>query len=382
MKTEQIKEPVRLRSKKLANGNESLYLDIYRDGKREYEFLKLYITPEKNREDKLKNKETLALANSIKAKRIVEMQNGEFGFSNRTEGGKVLLVDWLENQRQHFYNKGSNQYSYSIRNLICHVKKYSGDRTMLKDIDKKYVEGLIEFLDNTIGKYGNPLSKETVYTYYVVFSISLNKAVKKDLIAFNPCTKIPPEDKPRRTSKKKTYLTYEEIQKLADTECADWRVKFSFLFCCFTGLRWIDVSNLRWKNIQKLENNMYQIEIIQQKTKEPVYIPLSDNALKWLPDKGINGFENKVFPFGDRSIVYDYLHKWVKAAGINKNITFHSSRHTYATLLLYYGADIYTVSKLLGHTNVKTTQIYAKIVDESKRKAVNLIPDINLKTEK
>lgn len=382
MKTEQIKEPVRLRSKKLANGNESLYLDIYRDGKREYEFLKLYITPEKNREDKLKNKETLALANSIKAKRIVEMQNGEFGFSNRTEGGKVLLVDWLENQRQHFYNKGSNQYSYSIRNLICHIKKYSGDKTMLKDIDKKYVEGLIEFLDNTIGKYGNPLSKETVYTYYVVFSISLNKAVKKDLIAFNPCTKIPSEDKPRRTSKKKTYLTYEEIQRLADTECADWRVKFSFLFCCFTGLRWIDVSNLRWKNIQKVENNRYQIEIVQQKTKEPVYIPLSDNALKWLPDKGINGFENKVFPFGDRSIVYDYLHKWVKAAGINKNITFHSSRHTYATLLLYYGADIYTVSKLLGHTNVKTTQIYAKIVDESKRKAVNLIPDINLKTEK
>lgn len=371
-----LKEPVKLRSRKRANGSEALYLDIYLDGKRRTEYLKLYLVPETSKEDKIRNREAMALAKAVQAKRIVEIQNGRFGFNGNKEKGKLLLTEWLESQRKQFYDKGSTQCSYTVRNLICHVKKYSGENAALKDIDKKYVEGLINFLNNTTGKYGNPLSKETVYTYYVAFSIAMNKAVRKDLIPFNPCDKVDPADKPERRSKKKEYLTLEELQRLIDTECADWRVKHSFLFCCFTGLRWIDVSGLKWKNIQKIDGNRYQIEIVQQKTKEPVYIPLSENAMKWLPEKGINGFENKVFPFGDRSIIYDYLHKWVSAAGITKKITFHSSRHTYATLLLYYGADIYTVSKLLGHTSVKTTQIYAKIVDESKRKAVDLIPEL------
>jgi site-specific recombinase XerD len=78
----------------------------------------------------------------------------------------------------------------------------------------------------------------------------------------------------------------------------------------------------------------------------------------------------------ERSVGYDFLHRWAKAAGIKKNVTFHVARHTYATLLLYYGADLYTVSKLLGHKNVKTTQIYAKVMDGTKRKAVNLIPQL------
>ena len=115
---------------------------------------------------------------------------------------------------------------------------------------------------------------------------------------------------------------------------------------------------------------------MQQKTKEPVYVPLSENAMRWLPEQGINGRENYVFQFRDRSIIYDYLDKWAKAAGIEKHVTFHMSRHTCATLLLYFGADIYTVSKILGHTSIQTTQIYAKVADEMKRTAVNNIPTI------
>lgn len=113
------KEPVKLRSRKRANGSEALYLDIYVNGKRQNEYLKLYLVPEKNREDKAKNKETMALANAVKAKRIVEIQNGRFGFNGNKEKGKLLLVDWLEEQRKHYYEKGSTQYSYTVRNLIC-----------------------------------------------------------------------------------------------------------------------------------------------------------------------------------------------------------------------------------------------------------------------
>ena len=107
------------------------------------------------------------------------------------------------------------------------------------------------------------------------------------------------------------------------------------------------------------------------------YLPLSENALQWLPLKGESKSNDLVFPLPHVSTVEKFLQRWAKDAKVNKHVTFHVSRHTNATLMLYYGADIYTVSKLLGHTSVKTTQIYAKIVDENKRKAVNLIPNIN-----
>ena len=71
------------------------------------------------------------------------------------------------------------------------------------------------------------------------------------------------------------------------------------------------------------------------------------------------------------------LHKWVEQAGISKHVTFHTARHTHATMMLTLGVDLYTVSKLLGHTNIQTTQIYAKLVDESKKKAIDLIPNIS-----
>lgn len=95
-----------------------------------------------------------------------------------------------------------------------------------------------------------------------------------------------------------------------------------------------------------------------------------------MPERGYDGKENYIFKFRDRSIIYDYLNNWAKAAGVEKHVTFHMSRHTCATLLLYYGTDLYTVSKILGHTSIKTTQVYAKVADEMKRKAVGNVPEI------
>lgn len=138
----------------------------------------------------------------------------------------------------------------------------------------------------------------------------------------------------------------------------------------------MDIYHLRWKNLKEIEEGVYQLELIQKKTKQPITIPLSENALCWLPNRGMEGEENRIFYMPETSVSYDYLHKWAEKAGINKHVTFHVGRHTYATLLLYYGVDLFTVSKLLGHTNVKTTQIYAKVMDDTKRKAVSAIPQI------
>jgi len=148
-------------------------------------------------------------------------------------------------------------------------------------------------------------------------------------------------------------------------------VKRAFLFSCFTGLRLSDIEALTWDRIRDSGKGM-QVESTQIKTGKAVYVPLSSNALAQLPERG----RGRVFNLPVRYTMGEILANWVKRAGITKHITYHCSRHTYATLLLTYGANLYTVSSLLGHTDISTTQIYARIVDENKRKTVDLIPDI------
>ena len=371
-----IKEQVHLKTRKLVDGNESIYLDIIADGKRKREFLKLYLHPGTDRATKKRNEETLIIANAVKSKRILELQNGRFDFEQKKKE-KVLLVDWMYMLRNDALQTKSANYCYTMKSTIMHLEKYTnGKKVYLDDVDKKFVLGFIRYMRVTPTYRGVPLGKESIYTYYMALCIALNKAVKNELINKNPCELIPSEDKPKRGESNREYLTLEEVKMLINTECRDIRVKRMFLFACFTGLRYKDIFHLRWKNIKKVEEGVYQIEIIQQKTKTKVVIPLSDNALQWLPERYMDGEENRPFVMPETSCAYDILHQWTKAAGIKKHVTFHVGRHTYATLLLYYGADLYTVSKLLGHTNVKTTQIYAKVMDETKRVAVNLIPNI------
>lgn len=377
MRTNLLKEPIKVRTRKLSNGNETIYLDIINDGKRVREYLKLYILAGNTRDIKARNKETMELANAIKAKRIIAMQCGKYGFED-ANAKKLKLMDFFKSIREDALMTKSANFCGTLRSTMNYLERYmKGDSVTFKDIDRKFVEGFIRFLRVTPSeKTGVPIGKESVYTYYMCLCITLNKAVKRGIIDRNPCDLIPSEDKPRRGESNREYLTLEEVKKMIDTPCRDARVKRMFLFSCFTGLRYKDIFLLRWKNFHEIEPGVWQIETVQQKTKSQVVIPVTDNALKWLPERGIDGEENRPFVMPETSIAYDILHQWSKDAGIRKNVTFHVARHTYATMLLYYGADLYTVSKLLGHKNVATTQIYAKVMDESKRKAVNLIPEI------
>lgn len=374
MKIENVKDAVRLRSKKLANGTESIYLDIYVDGKRKYEYLKLYLLPGK--ENKSKNKDTLKLAAQIKAQRMVEIQSGRFGFEEK-EDAKVGIIEWFESLREDVKETKSLNYYYTTKSVIMHLRNFLNDKdVLLKDVDKKFVKRFIKYLRTNKTYRGEPLGRESLYTYYMRFCIGLNKAVKEELIATNPCDLVPSDEKPTKGETTREYLTLDELKLMIKAECKYPMVKKCFLLSCFTGLRYIDIVSLRWKDIKAIGDGEYQIEIIQQKTKQTVNVPLSDNALQWLPDRNGAADEEKVFKMPEKTVGYDFLHRWAKSAGVKKNVTYHVGRHTYATLLLFYGADLYTVSKLLGHKSVKTTQIYAKVMDETKRKAVNLIPQI------
>lgn len=375
MKIDNTKDAVRLRTKKLSNGNESIYLDVYVDGKRKYEFLKLYLYPGK--ENKTKNKDTLKLASVLKAQRLVDIQNGRYGFDEQPKESNIGIIEWFEELRNEVKETNSVNYYYTTKSVISHLRGFLKNKDVkLKDVDKHFVKKFLKYLRTNKTYRGVPLGQDSLYTYYMRFCIGLNKAVKAELIQVNPCDYIQNSDKPKRVESTREYLTLEEIKMLTNAECKYPMVKKLFLFSCFTGLRYIDISALRWKDVREVEDGIYQIELIQQKTKQIVVIPLSENAIQWLPNRNNESDDSLIFKLPDRSIAYDYLHLWTKKAGVKKHVTFHVGRHTYATLLLYYGADLYTVSKLLGHKNVKTTQIYAKVMDESKRKAVNLIPGI------
>lgn len=386
-KAVKAKEPIRIRFKELANGNKSIYLDYYKDGKREYEFLKLYIIPEKNASAKIQNEETLRTANAIKAQRVVSLQNGQHGFSNSGIKGRTNFISYLRLQAEKYDEKGSKAYATSVRNTIVHLIRYKGEKVQMKNVDKKYLLGYIEYLNGEASKYFEEDGKEkkrkkisdaSKALYWGVVVTALKRAVKDDIIASNPADKISKQDKPKEGKSTKVYLTLDEVKALANTPCKYPDLKNAFLFCCFCALRMCDARRLKWASIKKTSDGGKQIELVQQKTGEPVYIPLSDNALQWLPSKGKKKDTDNVFDLPHVSTIEKWLGHWGEAAEVKKHLTYHVSRHTFATLTLAYGADLYTVSKLMGHSNIQTTQIYAKIVDENKRKAVELIPKLNI----
>ena len=373
-----VKEPIRLRVKKLANGNQSLYLDLYFDGKREYEFLKLYLIPEISAANKETNRETLKLANAIKSQKIVELQNNRHGFSFGGVKSKMNLVEYVEQLAGKKLDKagGEKRSSYQVyMSLLHHLKQYSGNKTTFKEIDKKFCTGFVEYLKTAKNRLTKTASLKTSSqrNYIRQLSTILNYAFADDIIVSNPFQQIKPEELPKKNSREVCYLTIEEVRKMIDTPCYYSDVRNGFLFACFTGLRISDIRGLTWGKLQRDSGGNTHICYTQKKTQKWEHLPVSNEAIKFLPERGDAGNDDFVFKKISKGNGYEniILKTWAKSAGIDKKVTFHVARHTNATLLLSLEVPIETVSKLLGHADIKTTQIYAKVIDKSKREAVN-----------
>ncbi len=388
-KDPQVKEPVKIRFKKLKNGNTSIYLDLYLNGVREYEFLNIYLRPEESRADKLWNKEQLRLANAIKAERIVSIQNGEFGFKDIKRTRKLNFIQYLENMAANYEENGQTACGILMRSCIRRLVDYKGKAIPFSSVTKEYLIGFIDFLNNEkydFDKRGRkradkPRKLSGVYkeALFARVMVALNKAEREGIILKNPGKSIDASLKPRAEEKTRAYLTLDEVKKIAETEYRPKNdVKPAFMFACFTGLRYSDIYKLTWGELTVGPDGTMRLDTKMKKTKKDIFIPLSDNAIAWLPERGDAHDEAHVFyRLPDQVGNADArLRTLVNKAEINKHVSFHVARHTFATLTLTYGADLYTVSKLLGHANMRTTQIYAKIVDENKRKAVNLIPSL------
>ena len=366
------KEPVRLREKELANGVRSLYLDIYVNGKRSYEFLKLYLIPETNPQAKVQNENTMRAANTIKLNRILEITNNKAGLKNTSIRAKMLLKDWMETFRQAQEQKGVKDQKL-IHNTVHALTAYNINVAM-RDVNRDYIIGLTNFLRNDYrSPRGKKLKDYSVINHLGCLRNALNMAVREDVIADNPIMKLSAQDKVKAPESQREFLTIEEGQQLEATDSPYPHIKQAFLFACYTGLRCSDVRSITWGKIVK-DGEKYRLHTVMFKTKRPFYIPLSKKAMQWMPERGDKTDDDLIFeniPVQVNTKLY--LQPWLDRAGITKPITFHCSRHTFGTMMLTLGADIYTTSKLMGHTKVEVTQIYAKIINKKKDDAVSLI---------
>jgi integrase len=381
------KEPVTIRFKELSKGNKSIYLDIYRDGERTYEFLKLYLIPERPgvEADKVANQITLDVANAIKAQRVKEIVSGEAGIKERP-GKVLLLLDWMQ-QRQDRATKSAkdagrkrSNTAESIKTAAAHLRRYidaeyKGKAITLAQVDKEFCTGFANYLLGAGKQWSGKLSPSTSALYYKSFEAAMNEAYKKALISSNPIALIEDSEKPQGQPAERDYLTAEELKILAGAKCPNEQVRAAFLFSCFCGLRLSDIESLTWGGIHQ-DGETWRVETRMQKTRKIIYLPLSDVALKFLPERGVKTAGDLVFDLPKRITTQCDIRTWVQRAGIEKRISFHCARHTFATLALTMGADLYSISNLLGHTNVKTTQIYATIIDQRKKDTANLLNGI------
>ena len=371
------KEIVYLRKRPRSNGTIALFLDICRDGKRTNEYLKLYLVPEKTREDKQKNKETLKLAEAMRAKRVVEIQSKDFGIDVSTHEDAMFL----EVMRKIIDRKdGTTKTSW--QNCLAHILKYEpNERITFGEITPQWVRGFRDYLDNDAMQWAidtrkrdvepKPISQGTKALMFQKFCTVFNLAMREGIIRINPTVGV---ERFKEPESDREFLTIEEIKKLRKTPPPNEDLAQAFFFSCLTGLRWSDIVKLKWSEVQEWHTGT-RIVFTQKKTGGLEYLDLNTQAASMLGER--SNPDDRVFPkLGPIQAARISISAWVKSAGINKHITFHCARHTFAVMMLDLGVDLYTVSKLLGHKNIETTQVYAKILDKNKKEAVERIPNL------
>ncbi|MFT5213416.1 MAG: integrase [Patiriisocius sp.] len=409
---------VTLRQKLISKGRKSLYLDFYppittagTDKKTRREFLGLSIDIDKtafkkeidlieakelktkgklskateNSKEILKslkaltpmqkqdNKQTLLLAEQIKQKRDNEINKPEVYTAfeleriKATEKGKLSFIHYYEQQMD---KREGNNYNVWL-SAYNYLKEFANGTLIIANLDEKFCNDYRDYLLTAKSKrsHTTTLSQNTAHSYFNKFKATLKQAFKDKLLTYDLNALIQPI---KQADTKRVFLSLAEVNQLVKTECVNPLLKRASLFSALTGLRFSDIEKLKWSEIICNSENKYSIEFQQKKVSRHEYLPISIQAFNLLGEQ--KEPQQKVFEGLQYSAYQNQiLLKWMQSAGITKHVTFHSFRHTYATLQLGSGTDITTISKMLGHKDLKTTLIYAKIVSESKEEATNKI---------
>ena len=287
---------------------------------------------------------------------------------------QITLIDYIESYMETLIEDGRKTGTYyNYKDMLRHVVSYRGKYTRFCDVDTKWISGFIAYLKQARTERGphNILSENTQRMIFFKLEYIFNKAARESVIVENPFNKIEPGTKPKKDEDRRCYLTIEEVKRLIETPCGSEDVKRAFLFAVFVGLRWSDLKQLRWSDFSNDDNGTY-LYLRQKKTKDGVKPYLSETAKKMLPQKPKRcNINTLVFPsLPSNCSANRTIKKMAKRAGIKKDITFHVSRHSCATILLNVDTPIEVVSRHLGHRNISTTQIYARVMNKTVARAV------------
>lgn len=346
-----------------------IILDIYHSkNQRERKATKLqvYAKPTKpiQREH---NSEVRKLAEKLRAKTLLAIQEGYYGVKANHKK-YTDFVDYFQTLTKNRKQTGKNyNHWYSTEKHLMGFVKESNCRPSFHQINKEWLEQFVVYLQKNVGV-------NTSASYFNILRHSVHEARRDKLILEDPLRYV---HSPKTIEAQREYLTVEELELLAQTECKDELYKRVFLFGCLTGLRISDMIKLKWSEVRENEALGWHIVYTQKKTQKNETLQINEQARSFLGKAGKpDELVFKGLKYSDTN--NRMLKHWALDAGIRKNVTFHIARHTYATLQLANGTDIYVLSKLLGHSKVSTTQIYGKVIDATKRKAVDNLPKLNV----
>ena len=372
----------KLGCKMLSDGRGSLFL-LYNYGYngatgkslRTKEFLKLYLESDPRTPlDRQQNKETFELAQKIKKERGQELLENREGYRIRQKG--VNLFVYFANFIEQSNVADKHVLEGALRNFKDFIKEtypQFANRIEPKNLSKPMMRGFAHYIEDTH-------TGEGIRTYWQRFKRLINYAVSQKVIKESPCLGI----KVANTSDilGKDILSREELIRLFQTHYnkESDTIRRGFALTCFTGIRHCDLAKLTWGAVDYTNKTLSfrQSKVLHDSSVSGVVTPLNDNLLAIIGEKPEGAKDTDlIFPnFPSIEASNKALRHWTKRAGIDKHITWHCGRHTFATQMLSNGANVKVVSELLGHSRLKFTTQYLRAVDDLKKAAINSLPQI------
>ena len=380
----------KLGAKVLSDGRESLFLDFYLgfqmavssktgkeykrvNNKREYLSLYLWQAPRTTME-RQQNKETLELAKKIRFERSQQLLEDSEGYRLKKDRD-INFLDWMWGYYEAYTKADKRHIKRACKvfiDFLSATPKYSkfAKRIKPEHLNKDMMVAFTEYLQLRF-------KGEGAHTLYARFKKIIKSAVERDVMRKNPTTGV--SIKIDNGALKKDVLSAEETVQLMQTHYIGENpdIRRAFIFCLYTGLRWCDIKDLAYSNVD-YSNKLLKFE--QAKTKghssaSSVVTPLNDGLLEIIGNPSTDGKRDElIFPLPSHTMCLKALRHWVKRAGIDKHITWHCARHSFAVNILNNGANIKTVASLLGHSGLKHTENYTRAIDSLKQEAIDSLP--------